>query len=214
MIKFLRIQTIRKLDDMNLLVKEPKTKRGLNTLHRICNSARILFYEKGYHNTSINDITDGAKIAPGTFYLYFNDKYNLYKYLLLQYSHDIRNSIRVATKDCKTRYEIEKIGLKTFLEYISSHKNAYHIIWESLYIDYELFKTYYVDFGMRYAKGLIEAQKTKEVRDIDPAVLSFLLMGVSNFIGLNYVIFKDSKPFDSVVDQVMDILENGMFEKK
>ncbi len=198
---------------MNLLVKEPKTKRGLNTLNRICDSAKQLFYEKGYHNTSINDITDGANIAPGTFYIYFNDKYNLYKYLLLQYSHDIRKSIRLATENCESRYERERIGLKTFLKYIHKHKNAYHIIWESLYIDYELFRAYYVDFGQRYSNGIIAGQKENEVRNVDPTVLSFMLMGISNFIGLNYAIFADGKDFDDVVDKVMDILKNGMFKK-
>lgn len=198
---------------MNLLVKEPKTKRGLNTLNRICDSAKKLFYEKGYYNTSINDIASGAQIAPGTYYIYFNDKINLYKYLLLQYSHDIRKTIGVAIENCETRYEKEKVGLKTFLEYIHTHKNAYHIIWESLYIDYELFKEYYINFGLRYTEGIITSQANNEVRDVDPTVLSFLLMGVSNFIGLNYVIFEDGKPFDNVVDQVMDILENGMFNK-
>jgi len=40
-------------------------------------------------------------------------------------------------------------------------------------------------------------------------------MGVSNFIGLKYVMFdEENMDFDKVVDQVVDILVNGMFKKK
>jgi hypothetical protein len=40
-------------------------------------------------------------------------------------------------------------------------------------------------------------------------------MGVSNFIGLKYVMFDDdNEDFDQVVDKVMEILKTGMFLKK
>lgn len=200
---------------MDEIVNIPKTKRGQATLDKICEAAEILFYQKGYHNTSIIDITNVSGIALGTFYIYFKDKYGLYKYLLLRYSHRIRMEISAATKDAETRLEKEKIGLKTFLEYIRDNKHAYNIIWESLYIDKELFKNYYDVFAERYSKGMIEAQKDGEVIDADPMVLSYFLMGVSNFIGLKYVMFDDkNENYDQVVDQVMEILENGMFVRK
>lgn len=40
-------------------------------------SAFELFTEKGIHNTSISDIVKRAKMAKGTFYLYFKDKYDI-----------------------------------------------------------------------------------------------------------------------------------------
>ena len=36
-----------------------------------------LFTERGFSNTSIADIAEKAKVAKGTFYLYFKDKYDL-----------------------------------------------------------------------------------------------------------------------------------------
>ncbi|MDF2698661.1 MAG: fadR [Haloplasmataceae bacterium] len=199
---------------MELLVKEPKTKRGFETLNRICDSAKKLFFEKGYFNTSINDITDGANIAPGTFYIYFNDKLNLYKYLLLQFSYEIRKSISLATRDCKTRYEKEYNGLKTYLDFIKNNQTAYRIIWESQYVDAQSFRDYYENFAVRYSKGIVEAQKNNEVIDIDPMNISYVLMGISNFIGLKYVIFDNKDSYEDVVADVMKILENGLFIHK
>lgn len=99
---------------MEEMVNIPKTKRGEATLEKICLAAENLFYMKGYHNTSIVDITNDSGIALGTFYIYFKDKYSIYKYLLLRYSHKIRKAIATATNDLETRVDKEKIGLKTF----------------------------------------------------------------------------------------------------
>ncbi len=198
---------------MEDLVNIPKTQRGQKTMDNIVRSAEQLFFEKGYHSTSIIDITNEANIALGTFYIYFKDKYSLYKYLLLNYNHEIRKAIAVDIKPHHTRFEAEKIGLKAFLQYIREHKHVYNIIWESLYIDKSLFVEYYENFAGRYLHGLESAQKKGEIVDVDPTILSYFLMGVSNFIGLKYVMFDDDdeKSFDLVVDQVMEILRTGIF---
>jgi len=197
-------------------VNLPKTKRGQKTLDNIVRAAEELFFEKGYHATSIIDITNEANIALGTFYIYFKDKYSLYKFLLLSYSHDIRKAIALDIKPSHTRFEAEKIGLKAFLVYIRDHKHVYNIIWESLYIDKTLFIEYYEDFAGRYATGLVKAQEKGEVVDVDTTILSYFLMGVSNFIGLKYVMFDEDEDdnLDEVVEKVMDILEAGMFLNK
>lgn len=201
---------------MEEIVNLPKTKRGQKTLDNIVRAAEELFFEKGYHATSIIDITNEANIALGTFYIYFKDKYSLYKFLLLSYSHDIRKAIALDIKPSHTRFEAEKIGLKAFLVYIRDHKHVYNIIWESLYIDKTLFIEYYENFAGRYATGLVKAQENGEVVDVDTTILSYFLMGVSNFIGLKYVMFDEDKDdnLDEVVEKVMDILEAGMFLNK
>lgn len=200
---------------MEEIISMPKTERGQATLEKICLAAQTLFHEKGYHNTSIVDITNLSGIALGTFYIYFKDKYILYKYLLNRYSHQIRMAISAETKGLNNRKEAERVGLKTFLKYIRENKHAYNIIWESLYIDKNLFKDYYEAFAERYAKGITAGQKSGEVVDYDPMVISYLLMGVSNFIGLKYVMFdEDNLDYDRVVDQVISILENGMFTRQ
>ena len=43
----------------------------------LLSSAFELFTEKGINNTSISDIVKHAKMAKGTFYLYFKDKFDI-----------------------------------------------------------------------------------------------------------------------------------------
>ena len=43
----------------------------------ILNAAQMLFHQKGYENTSINDVLESVGIAKGTFYYYFKSKEDL-----------------------------------------------------------------------------------------------------------------------------------------
>ena len=198
---------------MNRFVKQPKTKRGEVTLERIVKAGEDCFLKKGYHGSSINDITSTAEVAPGTFYIYFEDKLSLYKHLLVHYSHDIRMYIakRLKESGVSTRKEAERIGLKAFLEYIQEHKSMYNIIWESLYIDKKLFIDYYSDFGKNYARHIQEAIGEGQIKPYNAEVVAYMLMGISNFIGLNYVMFKETTDFDPIVDEVITILDKGLF---
>lgn len=195
------------------LVNMPRTKRGRTTLNNILSAAAQVIYEKGYHAASINDITSLAGVASGTFYVYFDGKYNLYKYLLLQCSHKIRKHLSRSIQGCETRREAERVGLKAWLEFIVENQYMYHIIWESLYVDYNLFVQYYETFGKAYKEGLDKAKKSGELGDIDTEVLAFTLMGASNFLGLNWCLFqRDPSTIDHVVDEFMKIIEGGVFQ--
>lgn len=58
---------------------------------------------------------------------------------------------------------------------------------------------------------LQQAQLDGEVRDIDPKVLSYVLMGITNFVALNSLVLKQENNIDHLVDEIMKVLENGMF---
>ena len=192
------------------LVNQPKTVRGQETLNRICQAAEQVFYEKGYYETSINDITNLAKVSAGTFYIYFESKLMLYKYLLSQYGHRIRKHISLAVANCTTRRSAEREGLRAWLGFVAEHKYVFNITWESLFIDRSLFAEYYANFSAAYVGQLKKAREKGEVADIDPEVLSFALMGISNFIGLHWVVFKEERDLDHVVNEAMKIID-GIF---
>lgn len=195
----------------------PKRKDGQKTFDHIIETAKKLFSKHGYQSISINEIIAKAKIATGTFYQYFDDKEALYIYILMQYRQSIRRTIREHIKDATTRREKERLGLKAFLNFAWKDPLAYRIIWESMFVDPNLFRDYYKTFSKDYIKQLEEAVEAGEVRDdLDLETLSYVLMGISNFVGLQ-VLFKDTLTqidLDEIVDNVMVLLDNGMFRKK
>ncbi len=195
----------------------PKRKDGRKTFNQIINTGKILFSKQGYISTSINEIIETAGIATGTFYLYFDDKLALYSYILLEYHQSIRKHINEKIKHVHTRYEKERLGIKAFLRLAWDDPLVYKIIWESMFIDESLFRDYYMTFSEDYVHSLEHSVDRGEVRDdIDLETLSYILMGISNFVGLQ-VLFRDTlteEKLDYIVDTVMKILELGMFKQK
>ncbi len=55
-------------------------------------SAFELFTEKGFKETSIQEIVDNAGVAKGTFYLYFQDKYEIQNRLISKKSRELFSS--------------------------------------------------------------------------------------------------------------------------
>lgn len=69
-------------------------RRGL-----ILAAATQVFKEKGYHATSVGDIIDAARIARGTFYLYFTNKREIFAALSAGFLAVIRGSVRKISLD-------------------------------------------------------------------------------------------------------------------
>jgi len=59
----------------------------------ILRAAETLFYEKGYHQTSITQISDLAEVSVGTVYFYFKNKEDLLIHLLDEISFLFRSRI-------------------------------------------------------------------------------------------------------------------------
>lgn len=194
----------------------PVRKNGMRTFNKILTISKELFVRNGFMSTSINEIIKEANIATGTFYQYFDDKRAVYDYLLNDYSMRIRKNINNAIKGYTSRFDKEKYGIKSFLEFAREDKLSYRIIWESLFVDPKLFKDYYTNFARGYIKQLKGAVNNNEVDDqVDLETLSYVLMGISNFVGLQ-VVFKDDisdEELEYITNNVMYILKNGMFKK-
>lgn len=82
-------------------------------------AAYNLFIENGIEKTSIDDIAKTAGVAKGTFYLYFNDKYDILNKLILQKSNEIIKEGLAKTNDLK----IENFRERTlfFIDHIINH---------------------------------------------------------------------------------------------
>lgn len=81
-----------------------------NTLTKILNPAKMLFLEKGYKATTINDIARAANVSPSTIYLHFNGKKELFRSLGIPKAEEF--DPRAETR----RVEILQIALLLFGE--------------------------------------------------------------------------------------------------
>ena len=204
-------------DNMEQLVYHPpRTKTGEKTFLKIIEAGKQLFAQNGFHATSVNLIIEKAQIAIGTFYIYFDNKLMLYLYLLQQYKMSIRQASREAIMNLTSRYDIEKAGIKAFLTYVHQDPLAYKVIWESLFVDPKIFIDYYSDFSKSYIHQLQKHVPDEVTSEVDLETLSFVLMGISNFVGLQVLFKKDctQQDIESITNEVMKILSKGIFIDK
>lgn len=190
----------------------PKTKLGQTKMDKLLAASEELFATKGFYSTSIFDICKHAGTAVGTFYIYFETKTDVYRYLMETYKTEIRKYLAKSIKGCSNRYEREREGIKCFIKYAVYNPNVYNIIWGSLSIDRQLFTDYYVSFAQSYSHSL--SKDGDEVTLPDTESISYMLMGVSNFLGLK-AIFKDmtDEEIDKMIDDtVMPALRGGILK--
>jgi AcrR family transcriptional regulator len=190
----------------------PKTELGRTKMEKLLASSEELFATHGFYGTSISDICKHAGTAVGTFYIYFNTKTDVYKYLMESYKKKIKDRLAESIKDCKSRYDKEREGIKCFIKYAVSAPNVYNIIWGSLSIDKQMFVDYYVSFAKSYSRAL-DADGYMSLADTES--IAYMLMGVSNFLGLKAMFAgMNDKEIDDMVEQtVMPALTRGIINQ-
>ena len=190
----------------------PKTKLGQTKMEKLLASSEELFAKNGFYGTSISDICKHAGTAVGTFYIYFETKTDVYKYLMETYKKNIKDTLAESIKNCENRYEREREGIKCFIKYAVSAPNVYNIIWGSLSIDRQMFVDYYVSFAESYSRALDKDHDEVLIKDSE--TIAYMLMGISNFLGLKAMFTSmTDEEIDLMVDNtVMPALTKGIIE--
>lgn len=196
-------------------VKSPKTKRGEQTLEKICAAAEELFAQRGYYATEIHDITQKAGVATGTFYTYFPDKMSVFLHLTDKLGRDLRRALKKAKLENPSAsfVENERIGFRVWFSFIVEHYAIFRMVWQAQFVDPELFRNYYERFSKGYIEELTNAQNAGEIRKLDPTVISYALMGIHTFVGLKYFTFDEVEPDDKTIDTLIDFITHGLLEK-
>ena len=188
----------------------PKGARGQRTRQRLLDAAEAAFGRQGYFATSIVDLTRRARVAQGTFYIYFPSKRAIFTELVRQRSRDVRRTIQEAVAGSRNREEIERRGFQAFFRFIARHRSMYRIVRQAEFVDPPLFRWYYRHFAEGYIKGLREAQRAGQVRAVDPEVLAFCLMGIGDFVGMRWVLWQRGGPSPEVLEAMMAFILRGL----
>jgi AcrR family transcriptional regulator len=192
-------------------IHAPKTKHGMEKFQLLLETAERLFSQHSFFAVSVSDICKEAHTAVGTFYIYFDSKTDVYRYLVEQYKRQIKYALSQSIAGCTTRAQMEREGIKCFVRYAVENPHVYNIVWGSLAVEKEMFEEYYMSFAASYAKALTRSKDQLKVEDV--STMAYMLMGITNFLGLQ-AMFQKMTPqqIDEALDQaIMPILEKGMF---
>lgn len=78
---------------------------GIDTRKAILNSCSALFFEKGYHGTSIGDICQAAHVNRGSIYYHFKDKENIRYEVLWGSIMESVMQVRASDRSIPVKYE-------------------------------------------------------------------------------------------------------------
>lgn len=193
-------------------VHAPKTHLGLTKFQLLLEAAEKLFTKASFYEVSVSDICKEAHTAVGTFYIYFDSKTDLYRYLVAQYKVHIRKLLAEAIQGLDNRLDMEREGIKAFVRFSVRNPNVYNIIWGSLAVEKQMFVDYYVSFASSYARALNETAEDLTVKDT--TTVAYMLMGITNFLGLRaqFETMDDLQIEEMIDDAIVPILERGLFK--
>jgi AcrR family transcriptional regulator len=157
---------------------------------RLLRSGKKLFGEKGYFETNIHEVTDGAGLSVGAFYTYFDSKESFYSELIALVGHEVRAFIsrNLGEAAALNRLERELRGLWLWIVYLSIDKNCYNIVREAEFVLPAAVRDYYGAFTAGYRKN---PDGNGEGAGIDEDTAIEFLLGLAHYLGIE-VAFDES----------------------
>jgi AcrR family transcriptional regulator len=188
-----------------------RTERGARTRTRLLEAAEQVFTELGYHEASIVKIAEAAGVAPGTFYLYFGGKLDIFDELVEELNRRVRQAMADAASHGATRTEAERLGFQAFFRFTAEHPGLYRVIRQAEFVSPRALRLHYERIVPGYARGLKEAMARGEIATGDPEVLAWALMGVGEMIGLRWILWgEDDEIPTRVFEETMRFVQRAL----
>jgi AcrR family transcriptional regulator len=188
----------------------PLTPRGEKTRQLLLEAAEAVFGEKGYERASIAEITQRAGVAQGTFYVYFPDKRVIFTELVRDLNDRLRDHVLAALDGLTDRMEIEHARFESFFTFICAHRNLYRIVRQAEFVDEDLYRWYYRRIADGYAAGLAGSMEQGQIRQADPEILAYCLMGIADFVGMRWGLWEGQRPKDALFRDLMTFIRSGL----
>ena len=189
---------------------EPKTERGRRTLRRLLDAAAIEFGARGFHETAITHITQGAGVGLGTFYVYFKSKEEMFRALVADMGASTRQALAERVSSARNRLEAERQGIEAYIEFVRAHPGLYRIVMEAQFVAPDAYREYYRVFSSAYRQQMGEAAERGEIRKGEDEVRVWALMGASTFLGLRYGVWDADADATSVAAAAADLIVFGL----
>jgi AcrR family transcriptional regulator len=188
-----------------------RTERGARTRTRLLEAAEQVFTDLGYHDASIVKIAEAAGVAPGTFYIYFAGKQDIFDELVEDLNRRVRQAMAAASSRGQTRAEAERLGFQAFFRFTSEHPALYRVIRQAEFVSPRALRLHYERIVAGYVRGLQEAMARGEIATADPEVLAWALMGVGEMIGRRWILWGDTDEIPTrVFEEAMQFIQRAL----
>lgn len=198
-------------------IKERKNREKLARRKAILDAARNVFFEKGFHSATMEQIARMAELSKGSLYLYFQNKEELYASILIQGLEILCKRFEKAVsgvEDWET--QIRNIG-KAYYSFFKEERNYFQILFFLRHGEIASKVSGPVSQAC-FDKGLscleilgraIEAGMSKgEIRGQNPMELAVILWGALNGI----ILLHEEEDHNKIIPTSLDMMIQTSFD--
>lgn len=205
-------------------------KQNKDKQKRIIEAAILEFSEKGFENANTNRIAREANISVGSLFKYFNNKTDLFLYIVKLAEAELESQIHGVLSMEKDFFDTVDMILSLIHEYSKTDKALVRLYHEMTSIGQSslvetVVSTLEKVAGSEYKTMIKDAQDRGEIRaDVDPAVVAFVLDNIFMSLQFSYAmpyyqlrkrLFVGEDTDDKkIIQETMSILRNALSEKR
>ena len=200
--------------DLHKIMKEKNDKE-----ERLLNVGFKLFTEKGFKDTSIQDIVDNADVAKGTFYLYFKDKYELRDVLIARKSMSLFSEAINAVKSTYIEnfadqmifvinYIIDKLAKTPLLLKFISKNLSWGVYSQTVLNLYEKNKN--SEEGLVYL--FLNGVKEHNIKLKNPEVTLYMIIELVSSTCFNSILYNEPLPIEEFKPYLYELIRNLLKE--
>ena len=184
--------------------------------HRLVDSAKLAFAQKGYHETSISEIVRQAGIARSTFYQYFDSKLDLFESILdsfLQELHESIQPISIAAGSPTPLSQIQE-NLTRVLNLVLEERDLTRILMHHTGVDHTMvgqLEDFYSQAAGMVQRHLEIGIARKLVRPCDTRITAYSIIGAVKEVIFQLTSSNEPKPpTPELVSQLLGFAMGGI----
>ena len=170
-----------------------RAERQHSTRRKLLEAAARIIGQHGYAGCSVARITRKARIAHGTFYLYFQSQQELFDTILPTIGLEMLDDIAQAIGNTRDPMEVERLGFTANVKYTSEHLFMNRVLYEAQLYSPSGYTTYYAEIVRRYVGSLkrtIKSGQFADASDDELAIVATMIVGARTH--LTFKITKDT----------------------
>ncbi len=181
-------------------------------------AAQVVFGEKGYHAATVDDITRAASVAKGTFYLYFQEKREIYYEVVrgfFQLIKDIGGAVADHADGGDFMARAERAALEVVRVFLANRELARLVYRESMGRDPELermVREFYRELAEVEARVIRLGMELGVFRrDVDPMLVAYAQIGMAERVLLQLLDDESSlPPPERLVKELVRLAHDGL----
>ncbi|MEX2554777.1 MAG: TetR/AcrR family transcriptional regulator [Actinomycetota bacterium] len=173
-----------------------RLRRGDQTRARILEAAEEVFGLRGYHASSIVDITRRAGVGLGTFYVYFPSKIEIYRHLLRSRQEELFRTARAVTDGAGDYRDTLRASFGALLDWLGNHPFIPRLMREADFVDPALITELYAHPGEEFRKGLERLMDRGDIAKADAEVLAWCITGMTELAAMRFLVWQGKERMD------------------